>query len=148
MAKKEWFIPLYVLSGIWQNTGWDSIIYLAALSSISVDLYEAATVDGASKFKRMIYIRYPLHPADGDDSADYEHGQHLQPGVRKNLPDAELAEPARFRNDQRPTSTSRASSSGKYSYSAAIGLFNTVINFVILLTVNKIAGKMGDTSLF
>ena len=147
MAKKEWFIPLYVLSGIWQNTGWDSIIYLAALSSISVDLYEAATVDGASKFKRMIYIDIPCILPTATILLIMNMGSIFSLGFEKiylmqnslNLPVSETINTYVYK---------QGIVGGKYSYSAAIGLFNTVINFVILLTVNKIAGKMGDTSLF
>lgn len=147
MARKEWFIPLYVLSGIWQNTGWDSIIYLAALSSISVDLYEAATVDGASKFKRMIYIDIPCILPTATILLIMNMGSIFSLGFEKiylmqnslNLPVSETINTYVYK---------QGIVGGKYSYSAAIGLFNTVINFVILLTVNKIAGKMGDTSLF
>lgn len=147
MAQKEWFIPLYVLSGIWQNTGWDSIIYLAALSSISVDLYEAATVDGASKFKRMIYIDIPCILPTATILLIMNMGSIFSLGFEKiylmqnslNLPVSETINTYVYK---------QGIVGGKYSYSAAIGLFNTVINFVILLTVNKIAGKMGDTSLF
>ena len=147
MAKKEWFIPLYVLSGIWQNTGWDSIIYLAALSSISVDLYEAATVDGASKFKRMIYIDIPCILPTATILLIMNMGSIFSLGFEKiylmqnslNLPVSETINTYVYK---------QGIVGGKYSCSAAIGLFNTVINFVILLTVNKIAGKMGDTSLF
>ena len=147
MAQKEWFIPLYVLSGIWQNTGWDSIIYLAALSSISVDLYEAATVDGASKFKRMIYIDIPCILPTATILLIMNMGSIFSLGFEKiylmqnslNLPVSETINTYVYK---------QGIVGGKYSYSAAIGLFNTVINFVILLTVHKIAGKVGDKSLF
>ena len=136
-----------MLSGIWQNTGWDSIIYLAALSSISVDLYEAATVDGASKFKRMIYIDIPCILPTATILLIMNMGSIFSLGFEKiylmqnslNLPVSETINTYVYK---------QGIVGGKYSYSAAIGLFNTVINFVILLTVNKIAGKMGDTSLF
>lgn len=147
LAKKEWFLPLYVLSGIWQNTGWDSIIYLAALSAVSVDLYEAATVDGASKFKRMIYIDIPCIMPTATILLIMNMGSIFSLGFEKiylmqnnlNLPVSETINTYVYK---------QGIEGGKYSYSAAIGLFNTVINFVILLTVNKIAGKVSDTSLF
>ena len=147
LAQKEWFTPLYVLSGIWQNTGWDSIIYLAALSAISVDLYEAATVDGASKFKRMIYIDIPCIMPTAIILLIMNMGNIFSLGFEKiylmqnnlNLPVSETINTYVYK---------QGIIGGKYSYSAAIGLFNTVINFVILLTVNKIAGKVSDTSLF
>lgn len=147
LAQKEWFTPLYVLSGIWQNTGWDSIIYLAALSSISIDLYEAATVDGASKFKRMIYIDIPCIMPTAIILLIMNMGNIFSLGFEKiylmqnnlNLPVSETINTYVYK---------QGIIGGKYSYSAAIGLFNTVINFVILLTVNKIAGRVSDTSLF
>ena len=147
LAQKEWFVPLYVLSGIWQNTGWDSIIYLAALSSVSVDLYEAATVDGASKFKRMIYIDIPCLMPTAIILLIMNMGNIFSLGFEKiylmqndlNLPVSETINTYVYK---------QGIDGGKYSYSSAIGLFNTVINFVILLTVNKIAGKVSDTSLF
>ena len=147
LAQKGWFIPLYVLSGIWQNTGWDSIIYLAALSSVSVDLYEAATVDGASKFKRMIYIDIPCIMPTATILLIMSMGHVFSLGFEKiylmqndlNLPVSETINTYVYK---------QGIQGGRYSYSAAIGLFNTIINFSILLIVNKIAGKLGDTSLF
>ncbi len=147
LAQKEWFLPLYVLSGIWQNTGWDSIIYLAALSAVSVDLYEAATVDGASKFKRMLYIDIPCIMPTATILLIMNMGNIFSLGFEKiflmqnnlNLPVSETINTYVYK---------QGIENGKYSYSAAIGLFNTVINFVILLVVNKIAGKLSDTSLF
>ena len=147
LAQKGWFIPLYVLSGIWQNTGWVSIIYLAALSSVSVDLYEAATVDGASKFKRMIYIDIPCIMPTATILLIMSMGHVFSLGFEKiylmqndlNLPVSETINTYVYK---------QGIQGGRYSYSAAIGLFNTVINFSILLIVNKIAGKLGDTSLF
>ena len=147
LAQKEWFLPLYVLSGIWQNPGWDSIIYLAALSAVSVDLYEAATVAGASKFKRMLYIDIPCIMPTATILLIMNMGNIFSLGFEKiflmqnnlNLPVSETINTYVYQ---------QGIENGKYSYSAAIGLFNTVINFVILLVVNKIAGKRSDTSLF
>lgn len=147
LADKSWFIPLYVLSGIWQNTGWDSIIYLAALSAVSVDLYEAATVDGASKFKRMIYIDIPCLMPTATILLILSMGRIFSLGFEKiylmqnnlNLPVSETINTYVYK---------QGIQGGKYSYSAAIGLFNTVVNFIILLVVNGVAGKVGETSLF
>ena len=146
-AKKELFDTLYVASGIWQNTGWDSIIYLAALSNVSVDLYEAATVDGASKFKRMLYIDVPCIMPTATILLIMNMGNIFSLGFEKiflmqnnlNLPVSETINTYVYK---------QGIIGGKYSYSAAIGLFNTVINFTILLIVNFIAGKLSDTSLF
>nr|HML49253.1 ABC transporter permease subunit [Clostridia bacterium] len=137
----------YVLSGIWQNTGWDSIIYLAALSAVSVDLYEAATVDGASKFKRMIYIDVPCLLPTATILLILRMGQVLDVGFEKiflmqnnlNLGVSETISTYVYKVGLQ---------SGQYSFSAAVSLFNTVINFAVLLTVNFIAGKVGEVSLW
>lgn len=147
LADPNWFIPLYVLSGIWQNTGWDSIIYLAALSAVSVDLYEAATVDGASKFKRMIYIDIPCLLPTATILLILKAGSVLSVGFEKvylmqntlNLPVSETINTYVYK---------QGIEAAKYSYSSAVGLFNTVINFVVLLIVNKFSSLISETSLF
>lgn len=147
LSQKSMFIPLYVLSGIWQNTGWNSIIYLAALSAVSVDLYEAATVDGASKFKRMIYIDIPCIIPTAVILLILNMGSLFSLGFEKiylmqnnlNLPVSETINTYVYK---------QGIIGGKFGYSSAVGLFNTAINFVILLSVNKISSKLGETSLF
>lgn len=147
MGNKGWFTPLYVLSGVWQNTGWDSIIYLAALSAVSVDLYEAATVDGASRFKRMWYIDVPCLIPTAVILLILRMGNIFSLGFEKiylmqnnlNLPVSETINTYVYKVGIQ---------GGAYSLSSAVGIFNTVINFIILLVVNAIADKVGDTSLF
>ena len=147
MADKRLFRMIYVVSGIWQNTGWDSIIYLAALSSVSLDLYEAATVDGASKFKRMIYIDIPCLMPTATILLILNMGHVLNVGFEKiylmqndlNLAVSETISTYVYK---------QGIGSGQYSFSAAVSLFNTVINFAILLIVNTVAQRIGETSLF
>lgn len=147
MANPGLFRTIYVLSGIWQSTGWDSIIYLAALSAVSVDLYEAATVDGASKFQRMLHIDIPCLLPTATILLILRMGQVLNVGFEKvflmqndlNLSVSEIISTYVYKVGLQ---------SGQYSFSAAVSLFNTVINFVILLAVNALAQKVGETSLW
>ena len=141
------FKSLYVLSGVWQNTGWDSIIYLAALTAVSPELHEAAAVDGAGKFKRILHIDIPALLPTATILLILRMGSILGVGFEKvyllqndlNISASEIISTYVYKMGLK---------SNQYSYSAAIGLFNNVVNFILLLSVNFIAGKMGDTSLF
>ena len=141
------FTPVYVFSGIWQNAGWDSIIYLAALSSVDAALYEAATVDGASGLQKIWYIDLPsLAPtmiillimnAGSVMSVGFEKIFLLQNNL--NLSASEVISTYVYKigmiNQQ-------------YGLSSAVDLFNTVINFILLVTVNTIAKRVSETSLW
>lgn len=147
MAKKEWFIPLYILSDIWQNTGWNTIIYLAALSSVNPELYEAAIVDGATKLQRIKHIDIPailptivitlIFACGGIMNVGFEKVFLMQNSLNREVSDVI----ATYVFEQ---GLIRA----QYSYSTAIGLFNTIVNIILLITVNKIAKKLTDTSLW
>jgi putative aldouronate transport system permease protein len=147
MAKPEWFKPLYVLSGIWQETGWATIIYLAALAGINPDLHEAATVDGASKFKRILHVDLPgimptavilLVLAVGNImNVGFEKAYLMQTDLNKSA--ASII----------PTYVYEAGiQKAQYSFSAAVGLFNSVINLILLVVVNRTAKKLTDNSLW
>lgn len=146
MGNSGAFSSVYVWSDIWQHTGWDSIIYLAALASIDPTLYEAATVDGASKWKKMLHIDLPLllptatilfiMRAGGIMSVGFEKVFLLQNTL--NLTASEILSTYVYKIGMQ---------SSQYSLSAAIGLFNTLINFAILLLVNWLSKKMSKTSL-
>lgn len=141
------FTPIYVISGIWQNAGWDSIIYLAALSGVDTSLYEAATVDGANGWKKVWYIDLPcLAPtmiillilnAGSVMSVGFEKVFLLQNNL--NMAASEVISTYVYKigliNQQ-------------YGLSAAVGLFNTVINFILLVTVNTISKRVSETSLW
>lgn len=143
----RWFKTIYVFSGIWQSTGWNSVIYMAALSGVDPQLHEAATIDGASKFQRMIYINIPvLIPTivillimnfGGIMSMGYEKILLMQNPL--NLPSSNVI--ATFTYQQ-------GLLDAQYSYAAAVGLFNAAINAVLLLTVNKISSKLASVSLW
>lgn len=142
-----YFRLTYVLSDIWQHAGWNSIIYIAALSGIDPQLYEAAKVDGASKWKRIIYIDIPcLIPtiiillilnAGNIMSVGFEKVFLMQNNLNLNVSEviSTYTYKIGIKNNQ-------------ISYSSAIGLFNTLINFVFLITVNKISKKTSQTSIW
>lgn len=141
------FVPVYVLSDIWQHAGWNSIIYLAALSSVDSQLYDACRVDGASKWQIIRHVDLPCLVPTMIILLILNMGNILNVGFEKiflmqnnaNLSVAEVISTYVYKIGIR---------SNQYSYSAAIGLFNTLVNFVMLVTVNKISKRVSDTSLF
>ncbi|WP_242985323.1 ABC transporter permease [Vallitalea okinawensis] len=147
MAEPGWFKSLYVFSGIWQRTGWDSIIYLAALSSVDPSLYEAASIDGANKWHKIIYIDIPSIIPTMIILLILASGNLMNVGFEKVL---------LMQNDLTVgvseiinTYTYKVGLiEAQYSYSAAIGLFNTIVNFILLVTLNQIAKKKGGMNLF
>lgn len=147
MAKPELFKSIYVFSGIWQNMGWSAIIYLSALSAISPSLYEAARIDGASKFALIRYIDIPSIMPTAIILLIMNMGRIMNIGFQKsyllqnglNLQSSEIISTYVYKVGL---------VNAQYSYSAAVGLFNTLINIVLLITVNKIAKKVSSTSLF
>jgi putative aldouronate transport system permease protein len=149
MATGSYFRSIYVWSGVWQNMGFSAIIYISALSSIDPTLHEAAIVDGASRFKRVLYIDIPGIVPTIVILLILNTGSLMNIGFEKVL----LL--------QNPTNTEYsevistliykqglASSMPQYSYSTAIGMFNNVVNFLLLVTVNSIARRLGETSLW
>ncbi|MDR6553438.1 ABC transporter permease subunit [Paenibacillus qinlingensis] len=147
MLEPAWFKSIYVWSGIWQNAGWGTIIYLAALAGIDNSLYEAAMIDGASKLKRIMYITIPSLMPTAIIILILDCGTIMNIGFEKiflmqnnlNLPTSDVI----------PTYVYRSGILGaEYSFSTAIGLFNSVINLTLLLFVNKLSRKVSETSLW
>ncbi|MCR2803576.1 ABC transporter permease [Paenibacillus soyae] len=147
MADEGWFRPLYILSGIWQETGFATIIYLAALAGVNPELHEAAVMDGASKWKRIRHVDIPgilptiiilLVLAMGNVmSVGFEKAYLMQSDLNYAV------------SNIIPTYVYELGiQKAQYSFSAAIGLFNAVINVVLLVTVNKVAKKLTETSLW
>lgn len=149
LAAPASFLHMYVWSGIWQNMGWDSIIYLAALSSVSPDLHEAAQMDGASRLRRVISIDLPAIIPTVVLLLIINVGQVMNLGFEKiylmqndiNLRLSEVISTYVYK-------VGISSSGGNYSYATAIGMFNSVINFILVVTVNWIANRYGETSLW
>lgn len=147
MAEPGWFKTLYVFSGIWQRAGWDSIIYLAALSSIDPNLYEAASIDGANKWHKIIYIDIPSIMPTVIILLILASGNIMNVGFEKVL---------LMQNDLTVgvseiinTYTYKVGLvDAQYSYSAAIGLFNNIVNFILLVSLNHLAKKKGGMNLF
>ena len=144
---EEWFRPTYIISGIWQNMGWNAAIYLSALTAIDTTLYEAADIDGASKWQQLWRITIPciwptiiiqlILKCGHIMSVGYEKVLLMQTST--NLGVSEIISTFVYEKGIR---------SQQYDYATAIGLFNAVINLMILLLVNRIAKKRSEVSLF
>ena len=140
------FVPLYVLSGVWQSCGWSSIIYLAALSSADVELYDAAKVDGANRWQMIRYVDLPTLASTIIILLIMSMGSILSVGFEKtflmqntlNLGVSEVIQTYVYKIGVM---------SNQISFSTAVGLFNNVINFACLIVVNQIAKKKSDISL-
>lgn len=147
MGKPEYFRHIYVWSGILQSMGYGAVIYLAALSSINPELYEAAIIDGASKLKRVWYIDIPGILPTIIIILILNAGYIMNVGFEKVY---------LMQNQQNITTSEIISTfvykiglqSMNYSFSTAVGLFNSVVNLVLLATVNSIARRVGETSLW
>ncbi|MBU3114460.1 ABC transporter permease [Clostridium lacusfryxellense] len=147
MGEAGAFSHIYVLSDVWQHTGWDSIIYIAALSAIDPSLYEAATIDGATNWQKIIYIDlFMLAPTaaillilrvGGLMGLGFEKVYLMQNTL--NIASSEVISTYVYKIGLL---------SAQYSYSAAIGLFSTIINFILLITVNQISKKTSENSLW
>lgn len=147
LAQPGWFSTVYVLSGVWQSAGWGSIIYIAALSGIDTALYEAAIVDGATKWQRMKYITFPGILPTVIIMLILRMGSMFSVGFEKIML---LYSPLTYETaDVISTYVYRIGIlDANYSYTAAIGLFNSVINFVLLVAVNKFSRTVSETSLW
>ena len=137
------FRTIYIASGIWQDAGWGCIIYLATLANVDPGLYEAAKMDGASVFQRILHIDLPallpmavlnlIMAAGGLMNVGFEKVWLLQTDLNKATSDVIAVYVYQ-----------QGIENAKYSYSTAVGLFNTAVNIVLLVVVNKIASKLSD----
>ncbi|MDF2649056.1 MAG: sugar transporter permease [Paenibacillus sp.] len=147
MTEPAWFKSIYVWSGVWQSMGWNSIIYMAALAGIDTQQYEAAIIDGASKFQRMLYVTIPGIMPTAIILLILNCGSIMNVGFEKIF---------LLQNDiNKPASDvisifvyNSGILGGQYSFSTAIGLFNSMINFTLLLLVNRLSRKFTQTSLW
>ena len=149
MAKPEYFYSIYVWSDVWQQLGYNSIIYVAALAGISPELHEAAIVDGASVVKRIWYIDIPSVMPTFCILLIMRCGQLLNLGYEKVL----LLQNNLNMDVSQVISTYSyeigiAATKPQYSYAAAIGLFTSIINMVMLFAVNLITRRISGNSLF
>lgn len=141
------FVPIYVISGIWQGVGWGSIIYLSALQGISQELYEAAVIDGANRWQQTLHVTIPGIVPTIITLLILNMGSLLNVGFEKIIllyNDAILET-----SDVISTFVYRKGILNQsWSYSTAVGLFNSVINFILLITSNQISKKVNNTSLW
>ena len=144
------FPHLYVLSGVWQGFGYNSILYLAALSGVSAELHEAAEIDGASRLQRVIHIDFPAILPTVTIMLIMRMGSVMSLGFQKiylmqntlNLSTSEVISTFVYKKGL-------ASGAGNdYSYSTAIGMFNSVINLLLLVCVNGVSRKLSENSLW
>ncbi len=147
LGEPEAFRHLYVWSGVWQGMGWSAIIYLAALSAVDPTLHEAAELDGASRLQRVIHVNLPtimptiiitlIMAVGGIASVGYAKVYLLQNEL--NMEVSEIISTYVYK---------RGIISGNYSFSSAVGLFNNVVNIIMLFIANTVSRKVSETSLF
>ncbi|MDD4849812.1 MAG: ABC transporter permease subunit [Gemmiger sp.] len=147
LSNPDLFVPIYVISGIWQGLGWDSILYIAALSGIDQELYEAASIDGASRWQQMLHITLPgIAPTivtmfilrmGGLMNVGYEKVILLYSPITYSSADVISSYVYRMGIERM-----------NYSFSTAVGLFNSAINIFLLFITNRFSKKISDTSLF
>lgn len=147
LQRPDVFRPLYIISGIWQNIGWSTIIYLAALSNVDVQLYDAAKIDGANRLMQAIHITLPCIVPTIMILLILKIGSIMGVGHEKIIL---LYNSATYETaDVISTYVYRRGLlDGSYSFSTAVGLFNSIINFFILILANAASKKFTETSLW
>lgn len=143
LTESSAFRTIYIASGIWQDAGWGMIVYMATLSNIDMTHYEAAKIDGASVFQRIRYIDIPeliptivlmlIMSAGNLMNVGFEKVWLLQSDLNKATSDVIAVYVYQ-----------QGIENAKYSYSTAVGLFNTVVNIILLIVVNKICSRLSD----
>lgn len=149
LAKPQYFDHIYVWSGIWQGAGYGAIVYIAALAGVDPSLYEAATIDGATRFKRIIYIELPSILPTAAILLILNMGSLMNVGFEKIY----------LMQNSLNSSVSEVISTyvykvgigaglPDYSYSTAVGLFNSLISCILVVSANAIARRLGSSSLW
>lgn len=147
MSKPSCFQPLYVFSNVWQFMGFNAIIYIAALAGVDQELYEAASIDGATRMQKIIHISVPcimgtilimfIMRIGNLMSVGFEKVLLMQNSV--TLSSSEIISTFIYKNGIQK---------GQFSYSTAVGMFNSVINFILLISANSISKKTTKTGLW
>ena len=147
MGQPEWFRPLYIGSGIWQDMGWNAIVYIAALAGVDPSLHEAAELDGATRLQRIIHINLPcimptiiimlIMQMGSIATVSYEKVFLMQNDL--NLAVSEVISTYVYK---------RGLVNNNYSFATAVGLFNNLINVSMLFIANTVSKKFSETSLF
>ncbi len=147
MGSAVWFRPVYVISNIWKGTGWGAIIYLATLAGINPELYEAATIDGATKLQRILHIDIPGILPTVTIMLILRMGTIMAVGFEQaflmqtplNLETSEIISTYVYKVGLQ---------GAQFSFGAAVGVFNSVVNLVLIALVNRFARSIGETSLW
>ncbi|WP_235782084.1 ABC transporter permease [Paenibacillus senegalensis] len=147
LTEPQWFKSIYVFSGVWQTMGWSSIIYLAALTGIDPHLHEAARVDGATRLQRIWHINLPGIRPTIVILLILNIGSIMGVGFEKiflmqnslNMESSDVISTYVYRS---------GILGAQYSFSAAVGLFNSIVNFILLISVNQIARRLNQASLW
>ena len=147
MESEFYFRPLYVISNVWQNMGWNAIIYIAALAGVDTALYEAATVDGASRWQKIIHVSIPCILPTIVTMLILRIGQLMTIGFEKallmqndlNIGTSEIISTLVYKNGIQK---------GDYSYATAVGLMNSVVNLILIVTANTVCRRTLDESLW
>lgn len=147
LAEPKYFWTIIITSDIWKELGWSAIIYLAAISSVSPEMYEAATIDGAGRFQKMWYVTLPsikstitilfILAVSGVLNSNFDQILVLRNSLNdsaSNVIDYYVYQTGLL--------------SGRYSYATAVGLLKSVIALILLLIANKVSKKINGTSLF
>ncbi len=147
LTDNAWWVVMYVLVSVWQSIGWGAIIYLSAISGISEDIYEAARIDGCSRFRMMVYITLPsirstivvmlILRIGGMMSIGFEQPQMLKNSMVNDVGDVISTFVYRY-----------GLQNGKYSISTAAGLFQSLINFALVLGANTVSNKISDEGIW
>lgn len=147
MGSAKYFRPVYVITDIWKDSGWSAILYVSALAAIDESMYEAAEVDGASRWNQLIHITLPSIVPTIITMLILETGKVLSIGFEKvyalqndlNLSVSEVISTYTYKQGLENL---------EYDYATSIGLFNAVISFIMLVTVNYLSKKFSKNSLF
>mgnify|MGYP000941919741 FL=1 len=147
LNQSKYFLPIYILSDLWQTLGWNSIIYLSALAGIDQELYDAAKVDGAGRFKQVLYITIPCLMPTIIIMLILKMGKIFNVGYEKIML---LYNPAIY--DVADVINTYVYRKGlidaQYSYSAAVGLFNCIVSFTLVTLTNKLSKKASGSGLW
>ena len=147
MESDRWFKPMYVFSNVWQNCGWNAIIYIAALAGVDLSLYEAATIDGASRMQRIRHVSIPGISSTIITLFILRIGQLMSIGFEKallmqntlNMSAGEIISTMVYKIGIQQ---------GDYSYAAAVGLMNSAANLALIFSANYICGRVFKESLW
>lgn len=147
MSDPKYFRTIYILSDIWQQIGWSSILYISALSAIDQELYEAATIDGAGRWQKLLHVTVPGILGTIMITLIMRIGRMLSLGYDKIIL---LYNPSIYETaDVISTYVYRRGLlNGDYSYSAAVGMFNSICNFIFLMTANLFSKKTTGSGLW